>query len=79
MMIDRPAPATDQMELIVDVGDLPPGGVVDSEVRLAHQAELLEQRQRAVHGGQVDRRIDFAAVRCDLFGGGVAAGRPQHL
>ena len=70
---DAVAIPADQVEVLV-VGDRVVRRRAVAEVRVPDQAELLEDLERAVDGGDVDRRGLLAHPRQHLVGGGVAEG-----
>jgi len=77
MVVNRTAQTTDHVEMVIGVCDLPPGGVVYAELRLANEVEVFEEGQCPIDGGDVDGGIRPVDLRRDLFGGEVPSGGAQ--
>ncbi len=67
---DPPALSADQVHVLGLFGQVIPGRSVP-EVGVGHQAELLEQFERAVHGGNVHAAGGLLDVGPDFLGRGV--------
>jgi hypothetical protein len=72
MVIDAAAHVTHQVEVLVRVGDLPPGDVLVTQPRLPDEVELREQGQRSVDRRQVDARLAFGDASSELLDGQMA-------
>lgn len=79
MMIDGAARSAHEVEMLVGMGELPSGGVSGSEVGLANDLEIGEQRQGPVHRGEIHRRIPLVHPGGDLLGRQMVARRPKRL
>jgi len=68
----------DQVDVLVLVGRV--GGRAVAEVGVVDQTDAVEQVERAVDRGDVDRGRGLLHLRADLLGGGVAerAHRVEH-
>lgn len=65
------------VEMVVGVGDLPSGRIVDPEVGFPDQVETIEKGEGAVDGGDVDGGVGLVDPGGDVVGGQVAIGRAQ--
>jgi len=63
-----------EMKVVVGVRRFPARGVVHSQMRLAGEVQLGEQRERAVDRREIDVRIDLMDPRGHLLGGQVLVG-----
>ncbi len=79
MMLHAATDLTHEVELVVGMSHLPTGRPIRSQIRLAGEANLGEQRERAIDRGQVDPGVSLLHQLGDLFGSQVAAGTTQRL